>query len=417
MTALFKTFASSCGDCMFLVLVNGKQQWTMMVDCGAVTDEIRHFIINQCKSTIDLLVVTHIDDDHILGLNDMLQDPLLMKPAANKNLSIKKILYNTYRRQMNRAVPETMTRKQWNSVNALLSELPISKSVTADMQEHAISTASSLGLANTILSKTALKKAWSVDTVTDQTPDLDLGVFGRIRFLSPAQKDMDNLNDEYNKYFVRFITNEKTVKLYEKGESVFEVLLRYADKFSTEADSESKIAAENEITSAYLEKMSKEKVVTSSITKNNKASIAFVWETQDEKHRILFMGDANPDQIEAAVIAKYKASATHPLLFDAIKVSHHGSHYNTTTKLMKVIDSPHYFFTGGEEKKRPHMAAIGRIVTRSIPKDLVAAKVSDRHLHFNFMTTEVQQLIDSVRTQKELNFDCETQDNSLTIDC
>lgn len=88
MNALFKTFASGVGDCIFLQLKDGDSMFNIMVDCGMFTTDIESFVINQCGNHINLLVVTHIDNDHVDGLVEMLE-----KYSA---LQIDKILFNCY---------------------------------------------------------------------------------------------------------------------------------------------------------------------------------------------------------------------------------------------------------------------------------------------------------------------------------
>ena len=96
---------------------------------------------------------------------------------------------------------------------------------------------------------------------------------------------------------------------------------------------------------------------------NNMASIAFVWEHQG--HRILFMGDADPEQVSNAIGKVYK-DETKPIIFDLIKVSHHGSAHSTSKELMNVADSERFFFTGGA-KERPSLQTLGRIITNPLP--------------------------------------------------
>ncbi|MFX7845423.1 hypothetical protein ABTK14_24500, partial [Acinetobacter baumannii] len=66
-------------------------------DCGKFTAEVNEFICNRFNNTIDYLIVTHIDNDHIVGLIEML--------SKNVDLEISQIIYNCYQRIPNNPQP------------------------------------------------------------------------------------------------------------------------------------------------------------------------------------------------------------------------------------------------------------------------------------------------------------------------
>lgn len=92
MKATLKTFQSGCGDCIFLVLKDESkdESFHVLIDCGKFTSEIKNFIMNDLDFRIDMLIVSHYDNDHVLGLIDMLKDIDLA------NLEIGKIIYNCF---------------------------------------------------------------------------------------------------------------------------------------------------------------------------------------------------------------------------------------------------------------------------------------------------------------------------------
>jgi hypothetical protein len=67
------------------------------------------------------------------------------------------------------------------------------------------------------------------------------------------------------------------------------------------------------------------------------------------------------------------------MVFDAIKLSHHGSLRNTSPELLNLIDSPRYFISSnGERHNHPDVEVIKAIVDR--PTHL------HRNLYFNYST-------------------------------
>lgn len=69
----FKSFYVGSGDCITLLLKNDDKEIHIMVDCGLYTQEVNDYIVNDFHSYIDYLIVTHIDNDHINGLIEMLK--------------------------------------------------------------------------------------------------------------------------------------------------------------------------------------------------------------------------------------------------------------------------------------------------------------------------------------------------------
>lgn len=389
MKAIFKTFKSGSGDCIFFTIKDEAEQFVLMVDCGKLEPVIYDYILNDCHGRIDLLIVTHIDDDHIAGVDDLLRNHA-------DQIEVGEIIYNCYRRSANvaqRAV--ALPKQQKQLLENLKSELP----VLNDLDEHNIGARGSFSLANTILSNAKFKKIWKVDTTITTTPDIELGKWGRIRFVSPTQDDIVKLNETYLRYFFEKLFMKSDDKRWQKGESIYEYIIRYADIADYKKLHDILIGSEI-ISADVLEKASKEPVDTKSITPSNKASLAFVWESADESRKVLFMGDANPETISVGLINIYNGISW-PIRFEAIKVSHHGSHYNTTAELMRQVDTDHYFITGGEEGMRPHKSTIGKIVCRPLSGNNV------RTLHFNFITEDVKNIEKSTDAKTALNFECD----------
>ena len=86
MHAILNTFKSGVGDCVFMRLIKDDATFSIMIDCGKYTPEINLFIKEKLHKHIDLLIVTHIDDDHINGVCEML--------IAMPEITIGKIFYN-----------------------------------------------------------------------------------------------------------------------------------------------------------------------------------------------------------------------------------------------------------------------------------------------------------------------------------
>jgi len=93
--------------------------------------------------------------------------------------------------------------------------------------------------------------------------------------------------------------------------------------------------------------------------------------------RALFLGDAWAEDTVARLIAG--KPATGPILFDAIKVSHHGSYHNTSPELLATVDAPCFLIsTDGTRHGHPDFEVLAEIVDRPAP--------FERRLIFNYET-------------------------------
>jgi len=94
--------------------------------------------------------------------------------------------------------------------------------------------------------------------------------------------------------------------------------------------------------------------------------------------QVLFLGDAWAED----VVAKLRVGrpATGPILFDAIKVSHHGSYHNTSPHLLATVDAPCFLIsTDGTRHGHPDFEVLAEIVDRPA--------AFERRLIFNYETT------------------------------
>lgn len=344
---LFKTINVGKGDCIMFYLKNNGHELHIMVDCGQYNQEVKDFVEEKFHNRIDYLIVTHIDDDHIVGVNAML--------LSNPNLSIGLILYNCYQRTYDKLA-------EWDkamvaNIKRIYADVP----VVIDMLEYKISAESSKLLANTILSNESWKNAWQRDFITTQSPTLELGDdFGKVTFLSPSMNALNALDKVYRDLFWQHLYKVKDVNVgYKKEECIYEALLRcYLENVQNEEDVDIAEVKLDEI--CLIEARNK---ALSKQSETNAASIAFVWEHAD--HRVLVLGDSDPSQICESLSELYKEQNM-PILYDLVKVSHHGSAHGTSLELMEKIDSEHFILTGGS-KRAPSLETLARIILKPLP--------------------------------------------------
>lgn len=361
---LFKTINVGKGDCIMFFLKNEEHEIHIMVDCGRFNHEVKEFIEDKFRDVIDYLIVTHIDDDHLIGVNEML--------TAKPKLQIRHILYNCYQRTSDNL-------KEWDNnmkanVKRMFAEMP----AVIDMIDYKINEKTAKTLAETIMTNKEWKNVWQREYITENSPSINLGEnFGKIVFLSPTQDALDKLDKKYRKLFWQVLYKGKDVD-YKEEETIYESLMRIMQERSWNE-------LETSIANIVLDESSLLKYSAMSVinmTDSNIASIAFVWEHQN--HRILFLGDAEPSQI-CNSIEKLYADETKPVRFDLIKVSHHGSAHSTTLDLMNYVDSERFFLTGGTAKA-PSLEALSRILLAPLTNGITQREIRYNRENVNILS-------------------------------
>lgn len=95
----------------------------------------------------------------------------------------------------------------------------------------------------------------------------------------------------------------------------------------------------------------------------NGSSISFIFELKDKK--FVFLGDAHPNPV-AKVLAEMGHNAQNPLKVEFLKVSHHGSKANNNKKLLAAIDTDKYLIsTNSVGHGHPHKRTLSRIISRN----------------------------------------------------
>lgn len=352
--------ASGNGDCIFcLVDKEDGAPLSMMIDCHVFTPEIKVIVTDILNYHLDFLVVTHIDIDHIDGICNMLyQMP---------ELKIDHIIYNNlFVEQVDKAQVESLTDFEKEQIKKLRTLIPAWK----PRAEHTVAAKESFALSTLIQRDWA--DAWDKNIKIINGEYISLGELGNMFIVSPTKIAIDELNghilDEFARKFYKKYPLEKGK---ENGAELFELLsLLYNQK---DMLLENKISTYTETLKAEYEKGDREDT-----SKTNRSSIAFVWELEEKK--ILLLGDASSEIVIEGINA-YKTRNQIPLdkkiIFDAIKVSHHGSDANLSKELLKHIDSQNWIFCGSTDTA-PHIHTIANIVYQPI-----SDFIQKRRLYFN----------------------------------
>ena len=255
---------------------------------------------------VNLLVITHIDNDHIGGLSELVNDATFFKKCF-----IQSCWFNAYSK------------------------------IKQPQQQSGL-----IGVKEGILLRDVLSQKLDIDLpfITTQTTPLDL-CGAKLTVLSP---DLDSLKKMLMHWQVREPIGAKQSD-YQK--TIEELAQRKPPRFDNSTV--------------------------------NRSSIAFLFEYENVK--ILLLADSNPSVIVASLRA-LDYSETQKLTVDYMKVSHHGSRYNTSPELLSFIDCRQFIFTA-DGLSNPDKVVLARIITHYYEPDNAPIK-----LIFTDKTTNLENI-------------------------
>lgn len=355
------------GDC-FLISYGEEEkgQKHLLIDCG-YADTIKNYLkedltrIGTKGEILEKLILTHIDADHIQGAIRLLKDN-----NSQKFIEIKEIWHNTFRHLFEKK-QQGIDKNQEKILEQIIQRgYPAKKGEIKGEQEISAEQGTTVGAL--ILQG---EYSWNSDfdgnaICIDFQRKIILDENVKLLLLSPDKQKLEKLKNLWKDELQRYGVN------YDSGGSEF-----YDDAFEMAMTWEkdipkkrpTRISAAKETIEELLQLPFEEDT-----TPTNGSSIAFILQIQEKK--LLFLADAHPDLIVQS-LKEYQKEGT--IMFDIIKVSHHGSFNNVSKDLLEKVDAPKYLIsTNGGRHNHPDKETITHIISR--PSDF------HRKIYFNYVT-------------------------------
>lgn len=367
--ACLKMFPAKDGDA-FLFKENDPINAAILVDGGYIStfnELIKPELekMHASGESLELVVATHIDADHISGLLELFR--LNQSAHTPRIINIKNVWHNSLR-SLPLEKEEGVLSKQDHELLAEICSLGFPSPVNNSLSPEEISARQGSSLAALLLRG---GYRWnnedghtSINYEATQTFQLTSHI--AIHVLGPPIKRLQSLRRQWFAELRRIGWTGK-VAHNEAFDDAYEFLCAMDDALARiNLEEISHRATINvPLADAYIPDESL----------NNASSIAFILETRTS--RILFLGDAWANDVINSLSGL--RDETQPLLLDAVKISHHGSLRNTNIELLGMIDAPIYLIsTNGDRHGHPDLPVLKAIVDR--PANFV------RHLHFNYST-------------------------------
>ncbi|TDL80963.1 AVAST type 1 anti-phage system MBL fold metallo-hydrolase Avs1a [Peribacillus frigoritolerans] len=384
------------GDC-FLISIGKKEKKNILIDGGFAEtyhDYLKPKLISMAENgeELSLVIVTHVDSDHIEGIielfkeNGSAENPLI--------IPISEVWHNSYRHLNSiKQKGEELSSNEKDILSGIISQGCVAQSKKNDPNKD-ISAKDGSTLAALLYSGmynwNSLYDGQAVNCdkkgLVSLTEDINL------RLLSPNSESLKRLE----KYWFKELRKKKyDFKLTDNK------LFDDAYEFYLLSQNDSQQNNESINVSYKDKKMSLDQLLSKKMSHDNSpangSSISFIIEYKDKK--LLFLADSHPKSIHKEIQSLMDNFNYNPF-FDIIKVSHHGSHRNTSADLLSLIDSPFYLIsTNGEKNNHPNPETIARIISR---------KGIERHIIFNYPVNN--ELLSNEELRTEYKFSLEFSD-------
>jgi len=360
-------FRSGKGDC--LILENSKRSARILVD-GGMPDAYRKHVapalaeLRKKEKKLDVVYVSHIDEDHIGGILAMLDAEVAWRvhkfqkdegnskhkePDAPRPVAAGKIWHNAFHEQLKKnagAVEEAIAAAAPVLSRADLVEmreagLEMSELVTSIHQ--AIQVSRRIGKRQLGIPLNPEAKGKLMMARKGQKP-FNVGGM-RVTVLGPTAKHLERLRKDWNTWLR---DNEKALK------EIREKAARGEKSFGT-SDVRRLLRALSLPAEAFGD--------PSSVTPPNLASLTLLVEEGDES--ILLTGDARGDQMLDGLRDAGRLSNGATLQVNVLKVQHHGSKNNIDPEFCDTVIATDYVFCGnGEQHGNPHPDVVELIAER-----------------------------------------------------
>lgn len=374
-----KAFKASEGDSILISFGKNKET-NIMIDMGLDTTYLNYIKpellkLNEKGKRINLLVITHVDNDHILGAIEFIKE----NKNINHIIKVDEVWHNTYRHL-----------KFENEKNSSLS-LMAKRELKGIIRSHSYKSYNDGGKDISVIQGTSLggyllkyNYAWNelfngrAIQIEKNKGGINLTDNIKIILISPNQNKLDKLADKWL-YDLNKKYNIKKIGREEIWDDAFEFHMSNL----TEEYSGGKDISNKDINIDDIENLaSKEE---KDISKTNGSSMSFIieYKEKDNEKKLLFLGDSHEDIVFDQLNELKEVG--YELIFDLVKVSHHGSNKNISQRLIDLIECKKFIIsTDGKRHNHPNIESISKILNRKNKKTI--------ELIFNYNIPKVEFL-------------------------
>ena len=353
---------SDKGDCL---LLESPDKTTILIDGGmpdSYTGYVRDFLgrwRQQNNRPLDLVYLSHIDQDHIAGVLQLMNDLVDWRVYRHKKASgepwdkpdfaeppeVKRLWHNGFHDMVGDNAGEIGSMLAARSVQLGASVNPEARNLAADYQAIAASIPESIKLSRRVSAKQLkipLNKEFGGMLAMVRTPAQKIRLNGsnspEIRILGPFEEDLRELRDKWNDW----LRNQKNKNNLAKTR---EWVRREDERFDFDVLA---LDIDDQLGKRTL------------VTEENLASLMLMVERNSK--RILLTGDGHYVDIVKGLEHNGMLAPGKGLHVEVLKVQHHGSEHNFKREFAKRITADHYVICGNGRHENPDLRVVDVLV-------------------------------------------------------
>lgn len=395
-----KAFPARGGESI-LIRLDGINKTNILIDCGykstykLIKQEL--IKIKEREEKLDLLVLTHIDNDHINGARSVLQDYI-----EGNICDISEIWTNDYFRICNLKIDNN---DEGNLESLELLRRMIKQKYPIDPQEYGDKNVgykeanilteylSNIKVKDKINSKFGGEPIYIEDK--DNLKNITINEDIEITLIGPRKKILIDLIEEWNEYLHEKGFKDEITKSKELARA-FELF--YINNMNQNLEINSKS------TNCTTQLKSIDDIVSFNefkLENINRSSISFILKFHNKK--FLFLGDSSPADYDEVLSYISKQNEDKKIPFELVKISHHGSKFDTSSNLFNYITSKRYLIlTSGNGYDHPDLEVIAKIILKQDDK---------KEILFNYRHNKVTRFIKNYKLDKLDNFSIKYENN------
>jgi beta-lactamase superfamily II metal-dependent hydrolase len=379
-------FQSEKGDCLLLTGADGRM---VLVDGGMKAAYSRHVApalgrLRDEGKTVDVVYVSHIDQDHISGVLQLMDDEVAWRiydfaqmngnthkkpPASPRPPQVKSLWHNAFHEQVkdntgeiedmlaasaailsgseNEAVRE-LASQQAELVTSIAEAIQLSRRVSPDQ----------LGIKLNPPAKGKLMLVRDSSGSTIKVGGMSFSIVG------PFSADLKNLRKEWNDWLKNNKDRLKSIQKRAEDD---------AGKFSVREIGEimmPKLRQAEELSSLLplAAKPAKFKLgMRGKVTTPNLASLMFF--VKEKGKTLLLTGDGHHEDILKGLKHIDELDGKGGLHVDVLKVQHHASEHNIDEEFCRRVTADHYVFCGNGEHENPDLRVLQAIADSRLSAD------------------------------------------------
>jgi beta-lactamase superfamily II metal-dependent hydrolase len=387
-------YPSNKGDCL---LVSGAGGGQMLVD-GGMTGSYRDYVASALADLhargeqLDVVCVSHIDEDHIAGVLRLMDDLLAWRvydyqlrpetdnpqpkpPASPRPPVVKAVWHNGFDRQLGRNAGRI--EAMLSATTTILSGADEEKIREMVLEQRAIVT----GVAQAVTLSHRLgadqldipinpEYGGKLMVVDARKRAIRLGGL-TITVIGPSKARLEDLREEWNTWLSEH--RETLAQIEEQAKD--DRLPPATGKIASAAPMIQPMLAQAQALAA-----------ASKVTVPNLASLMLLVEEGDR--RLLLTGDGIAEDILAGLRRCRKLDRNGRLHVDVLKVQHHGATANIDPPFCKAVTADHYVFCGNGAHHNPEREVVEMIVAARLAAPSGSSPHADRPFKLWFNSSE-----------------------------